>query len=342
MALVSVVVIFILGMYGVVLSLIGGFAVAYICEPFVDFFVTKKVPRILATPLVLLVGFFIAFLIGIFIIPFLYEQSTQIISLIPNSIQTINEVWLPKFEEFLISTEISDRESIEEFFSEVGFFDDLGNQALYAAKSIWDSTPTLLARVLDFVLIPVIAAALLLKAPHMKNTFMDLVPYAIRRRFRLTLIKLDRKMRAFTRGILLVAFILSCLYMVGFSIMGIKFAVAIGLIAGLCRVVPYLDVIVGGCLCLLSILANFVGWGQVIGCFGCIAIVQLIDGMFITPKIIGDSIGLNPVLIILTVLAFSYWFGFIGVVVAPPCLVFLSVLADDFVKYYQKSPFFLN
>ncbi len=340
--LVLFVILMILAMYGLVFSLLGGFAVAYVLEPFVVYLGKRKVSRTIATPIVLFMGIIIITLVSIFIVPFLYEQSAQIISLIPNAIQTINEVWLPNLEEFLISTEIADAESIESFFSEVGVFDDIGNQALFAIKSIWDSTPALFARLLDITLVPVIAFMTLIKWPKIKLFFASLVPFSIKRRIMASLTRVDRKMRAFTKGILSVAFILSCLYMAGFSVMGLKFAIAIGLIAGMCRVVPYLDILVGGVLCLLTILANFTGWSQVIICFGFIATVQLIDGMIITPKIIGDSIGLHPVLIILTVLTFGYWLGFLGVIIAPPCLVLGSVIAKDFLHYYKKSPFYLS
>ena len=340
--LLLVVILTILAMYGLVYSLLGGFALAYIAEPFVLFLAKYKVHRTIAAPIVLFTGMIIIALVCIFIVPFLYEQSAQIITLIPKAIQTINEVWLPNLEEFLISTEVTDAESIESFFTEVGVFDDIGNQALFAIKSIWDSTPTLFARLLDITLVPVIAFMTLIKWPKIKSFFASLVPFSIKRRIMASLTKIDRKMRAFTKGILSVAFILSCLYMAGFSVMGLKFAIAIGLIACMCRVVPYLDILVGGVLCLLTILANFTGWGQVILCFGYIAIVQFIDGMIITPKIIGDSIGLHPVFIILMVLTFGYWLGFIGVIIAPPCLVIGSVIVKDFMLYYKRSPFYLS
>ena len=133
----------------------------------------------------------------------------------------------------------------------------------------------------------------------------------------------------------MVAGILAVLYILGFSIIGLQGAFAIGLIAGACRIINYLDVIVGGTLSLMVILSDFQGIGQLLAVAGVFLVVQSVDGMFITPRVIGDRVGLHPVLVIVSILSFGDLFGFWGVLLAIPVLAVAKVL------WFSTKPFYL-
>ena len=125
-------------------------------------------------------------------------------------------------------------------------------------------------------------------------------------------------------------------------VFGFPFAISIAIVAGICRVVPYLDVVVGGLLSLIVILSNFENYGQVIGIVAVFGVVQAADGMFITPRIIGERVGIHPIVVILSVLALGDWFGFWGVLLAIPAVAVGKILAGALLPYYKRSHVYLG
>ena len=88
------------------------------------------------------------------------------------------------------------------------------------------------------------------------------------------------------------------MYAIGFSVVGLQTGAAIGVVCGIARFVPYLDIVVAIFLSFVVIVSSFSGWPVVIGVAGVILIVQLIDGTIVTPRIIGGKLGINPILIV--------------------------------------------
>ena len=136
------------------------------------------------------------------------------------------------------------------------------------------------------------------------------------------------------KGQAIVAGILAVLYVAGLSMIGLQGAVAIGLLSGICRLIPYLDVIIGGSLSLIVVLSDFQGAGQLLAVAGVFLIVQSLDGMLITPRIIGEKVGLHPIIVIVSIIAFGESFGFWGVILAIPGIAVAKVV------WYSAKPFY--
>jgi predicted PurR-regulated permease PerM len=127
----------------------------------------------------------------------------------------------------------------------------------------------------------------------------------------------DDMLGAFLRGQLLVMIALSIIYSIGLGLVGLKFAIAIGVVSGLVSFVPYLWKLVG-------VVATF-------------SIAQMLEGSLLTPKLVGDRIGLHPVLIIFAVAAGGQLFGFFGILLALPAAAVLSVLVRFAYHRYLKD-----
>jgi predicted PurR-regulated permease PerM len=152
--------------------------------------------------------------------------------------------------------------------------------------------------------------------------------------------EIDRAMSSFLRGQLSVAGILAVLYVVGFLIVGLPLAVAVGLIAGLGNVIPFVGTAVGVVLATGLVLMEDPGWTMLLSTWGVFVVVQLLEGWVITPRIVGESLDLSPFVVIVAVLVFGELFGFVGVLVAVPLTAVIKILGKSLLTGYRESAFF--
>ena len=147
----------------------------------------------------------------------------------------------------------------------------------------------------------------------------------------------DEVLGAFLRGQLLVMFALSVIYSVGLSLVGLKFAVAIGVVSGLVSFVPYLGFVFGISLAFLTVILEPNSLWLMAGVVATFSIAQFIEGSFLTPNLVGDRIGLHPVIIIFAVAAGGQLFGFFGILLALPAAAVLSVVVRFAYDRYLKD-----
>ena len=152
--------------------------------------------------------------------------------------------------------------------------------------------------------------------------------------------EIDTAMSSFLRGQITVALILAVLYAVGFLIVGLPLAVAVGLIAGLGNVVPFLGTTIGVVLATGLVLLEDPGWGVLLATWAVFLVVQTLEGWVITPKIVGESLDLSPFLVIVAVMVFGDLFGFVGVLVAVPLTAVLKILGRSLLSGYRESAWF--
>jgi predicted PurR-regulated permease PerM len=132
---------------------------------------------------------------------------------------------------------------------------------------------------------------------------------------------------------------LSVIYSVGLGLVGLKFAVAIGVVSGLVSFVPYLGFVFGISLAALTVALEPNPLWQMIGVVATFTIGQLLEGSILTPKLVGDRIGLHPVLIIFAIVAGGQLFGFFGILLALPAAAVLSVMVRfAYHRYLKENP----
>ena len=193
-------------------------------------------------------------------------------------------------------------------------------------SSIFKSTMSMLSALMHIVLVPVIAYYLLVSFEDIREGITDLIPPYTREPILQRLREMDMVLAAFIRGQLTIASILGVLYSLGFLMIGIDLALVLGLVSGVLWIVPYLGTlvaIVGGSA---LALAQFGDVTHVVYVWAWIGAVQLCEGYILTPKIVGEAIGLHPVVYILALIVGANLFGFVGMLVAIPVTAVLKVL----------------
>jgi predicted PurR-regulated permease PerM len=170
----------------------------------------------------------------------------------------------------------------------------------------------------------------------------DLVPPRYRDSVVARAREIDRAMSSFLRGQITVAMILAVLYTLGFLLVGVPLAVAVGLIAGLGNVIPFVGTAIGVVLATGLVLLENPGWTQLLAVWGVFAVVQALEGWVITPKIVGESLDLSPFVVIVAVMVFGELFGFVGVLVAVPLTAVLKILGSSLLAGYRDSAFFVE
>lgn len=147
----------------------------------------------------------------------------------------------------------------------------------------------------------------------------------------------DEVLGAFLRGQLLVMLALSVIYSVGLSLVGLQFAIAIGVVSGLVSFVPYLGFVFGIALAFLTVILEPNSLWLMAGVVATFSIAQFIEGSFLTPNLVGDRIGLHPVIIIFAIAAGGQLFGFFGILLALPAAAVLSVVVRFAYERYLKD-----
>jgi len=165
----------------------------------------------------------------------------------------------------------------------------------------------------------------------------DLIPPKYRDKTVDIVKQIDSQLRAFFRGQLTVATCLGVMYAIGFWAASTPLALMIGAFGLFASFVPYLGVVLTS---VLAISLTLLAWGidyHLIIVFITIAAAQFLEGNVLTPKIVGDQVGLNPVWVILAVLVFGNLLGFLGLLIAVPTAAALKVLVVEAVAYYKRS-----
>lgn len=168
----------------------------------------------------------------------------------------------------------------------------------------------------------------------------SLVPNQIRPVFSEFATEVDVKLTRVLRGQFLVIFILCLLYPTALLIAGLPAAIAVGVMIGLARFVPYMDTVVGISLCFFVLVTRSANNELIVAVSIAFLSVQFLDGLFITPRIMGKFSGLHPFFVILSVICFGNWFGFWGVLLAIPAAAILKVALTMMINTYRESDYF--
>lgn len=296
---------------------------AYLGDPLADKLQRLKFPRGIAVLTVFLLTFACVGLLVLLVVPLFRAQVSALLDSLPGIITAVEQVWLPRLYGFL---DIAPGE-------DVGFGAFLSRYSEMAESwggriilSLSKSGGALAAAVISLFLVPILTFYLLRDWDSILAKLARLVPSSQQETvFRLAR-ETDDVLGAFLRGQILVMIALGILYSVGLSIVGLEFAIAIGIVAGLVSFVPYLGFVFGIVLAGLTVALEPDPLWRLLGVVATFSIAQLIEGSILTPKLVGNRIGLHPVFVIFAVAAGGQLFGFFGILLALPIAAVLSVL----------------
>ena len=209
-------------------------------------------------------------------------------------------------------------------------------------KSVLGGTLSLLGALAGMVLVPVFAAYLLYDFDRILVGTRELVPP----RYRGIVVEIardvDKILGEFIRGQLIVMLILAVLYSLAYMMLGVRLGALIGITAGLLSFIPYVG---GGVALVFGVIMSLVYWtgfGQLIGVLVAYGIIQALEGLVITPRVVGDKVGLSAVWVLFALLVGGELFGFMGVLLALPAAAVTKIFVMRGLGWYRASELFLG
>lgn len=311
---------------------------AYFGNPLVNKLQYYKLPRTLAVVIVFCCMLLAISLLIVLLVPLLQRQLIILIQKIPAMLDFTQTVIIPWVSQQLNGFGIAeslDIGSIKTLVSE--HWQQAGSIAEQVVHTVSHSSAAFIAWIIDILLIPVVTFYLLRDWPNLLEDIEELLPRKQAPQIVKLLNECNEVLGAFFRGQFLVMIILGVIYAIGLSIMGLQLALLIGLIAGLLSIVPYLGMAIGLISALLAALLQFHDGIHLIYVLLVFLVGHIMEGMVLTPWLVGDKIGLHPVAVIFAILAGGQLFGFIGVLLALPVAAVLMVLLRHLKHHYLKD-----
>ncbi len=317
----------------------AGAALAYLTVPLVDRLEARRIRRDIGAMLVLLLASLVLLLLLMLIIPMLVSQVSSLIERLPSLVDRA-ELW----GERVVSPWLLDAFGLAIHFDSVSvkrtIASNIGNlrAALTGAlPALTDQGMALLTFLSNLFLTPVVAFYFLRDWHGIVERCARLLPDRWRDETARVAGNINHIVGEFLRGQLAVMLIMAVLYGTGWRLAGLQSGIAIGVVAGLLVCIPYVGAFIGVLLATLAALLQFGDLSGLLIVWAVYAAAQTAESFYITPKLVGDRIGLHPVLVIFALMAFGALFGFIGVLVALPASAVLQVLWHEGLDRYFAS-----
>ncbi len=320
----------------ILLPFVSAALLAYLGDPLVDRLEAMKLSRTLSVTLVFVLIFavFIPFLL--FLIPLIKEQLGSLLHQLPDYIDWLVVNLQPMLQDKVgINLPALEIEQLKETFTKE--WTNAGGFLKGLIRTVSHSGLVVAGWLANIILIPVITFYLLRDWDKLVAYIRDILPRSIEAKVTQMARESDEVLGAFLRGQMLVMLSLAIIYSIGLRIIGLEFSLLIGVFAGLLSFIPYMGLIVGILVAGAAILFQTHDITNLLWVFLVFGIAQMIEGMFLTPVLVGDRIGLHPVTVIFAVLAGGQLFGFFGILLALPVFAVIAVLLRHAHRKYKGS-----
>jgi predicted PurR-regulated permease PerM len=312
-----------------------GAVLAYALHPLVEQVAARRVPRLLAVVLVEIGA--IAALAGLvlLIVPILSKELPLLNEQLPLLVERINRSVSPWLKRMGVDVSL-DPANLRAVL--LRYLDANWGEGLAAALASARIGGSIVVAVVGYlVLVPVVLFFLLIDWPFYVLRAIALVPPRMREKVTSFTGDCDTVLGQYLRGQLLVMLMMAAFYSVGLALFGFDLAVPVGVFTGLAIFVPYVGFGIGLLLALLAGALQFTGWYGPIAVFTVYGIGQIVEGLFLTPKMVGERIGMSPLTVIFALFAFGHLFGFVGVLIALPASALIAVAAARLRAGYTQS-----
>lgn len=309
---------------------------AYLADPLADRLELRGLSRSAAVTVVFLFMTGIVLLLVVWLIPKLGHQIQVMIKLVPAVFEMVESRWLPWLESTLgVSFTALDWAGFRQLMT--GHWQQTGSLAKDIFSSLTESGLVLVAWLANLALIPVVMFYLLRDWDIMIERIGHLLPRNVEPKVRLWATECDEVLGAFIKGQLLVMMALGLIYAAGLWFVGLDLALLVGLLAGLASIVPYMGFFIGIVAAVVAAMLQFNDVTVLFWVGLVFAIGQMLEGMVLTPLLVGDRIGLHPVAVIFAIMAGGQLFGFVGILIALPVAAVIMVLLRHLHQGYKSS-----
>lgn len=323
----------------ILLPFVAGLAIAYLLDPLADRLEKLGASRLVAAILILLLFILVFALFLILLIPLLGDQLRRLIDELPNYLAALRALVVEagdgRLGQWLGFTEGELPRPLQDVTA------NLAEWAGGLVRSLLSGGVAIVSFLALFVVTPVVAFYMLLDWDRMVARIDGWLPRGQADTLRALARDIDSAIAGFVRGQGAVCVILGIIYAVGLSLVGLNFALLIGLGAGLISFIPYVGSTVG--LVAAAGVALFQFWPDWPWIAAVVAIFffgQFVEGNILQPRLVGSRVGLHPVWVMFALFAFGYLFGFVGMLLAVPLAAVIGVLSRFALRCYLASPLY--
>ena len=319
----------------VLLPFVAGIIIGYLLDPLASRLEKMKIGRTTATFLILFLCIMIIIPAVIALFSVLDKQLSDFLQGLPSYISSFNQ----KIEPFILRLQNNipnlSKESIQEYLQQnlsngLKIFGGLIRRIITGGYA--------LINVLSLLLItPIVAFYMLRDWDSFVKKVDDLLPKAYKKEIETQAKAIDKIISSFIRGQLSVCILLGSFYALGLTIVGLDLGLVVGFVAGIISFIPYVGSIVGFITALGIAFAQFDSWIPIVQVAGVFLVGQFLEGNFLTPKLVGDSVGLHPVWVMFALLAGGVLLGFLGLMIAVPLAAVIGVLVRFAITKYKQS-----
>ena len=314
------------------------FILAYALRPVCLWLERHKLPRAAAAAIAMIIGLAIIFSILSLFISLLKTEIPLIKTQFPEWIQN-TQTWLgPKLNEFHINVDWSTLKNTATQRITEHLNDNSDTLITSTLERVLTSGSSVITGFVNLVLTIFVMFYLLIDWDHFFKLVSKMVPLRAQETVHHLAMHADGLLSQYLRGMLIVISIMSVFYSVGLSLIGIKGATALGVFTALMIVIPYIGITLGFTLAIFAAILQFGPGGAIIGVLVLYGLGQFIEGFFLTPRLVGERIGLHPVAVVFALMLFGKLFGFFGVLLALPISAVSVVLIEyTWSRYTQSS-----
>ena len=323
----------------VLLPFVAGGILAFFLDPATDR-LQRVMPRWAATILVLVLFLVVCVLAVLLFVPLVVSQIAGLISALPGYTELLNEFFRPAMQ--WLQEQLGEEQVEQLRESAAGFVGDALAVAASVVTGVLRSGVALLNLLSLLVITPVVAFYLLRDWDRLVATVDAYLPHRYQPTIRRLAREVNSTLQSFLIGQATVCLILGVAYAVALSIVGLNFGLVIGLIAGALTFIPYVGSLVGFILSVGIALLQFDDWIMWVVVAAIFFIGQAIEGNFLTPKLVGSSVGLHAVWVIFALMAGGALFGFTGILLAVPVAAVIGVLIRFSLQRYRDSTLYLD
>lgn len=322
----------------VLLPFVLAAGIAYFSDPLADRLERRGCSRVLATVIITL-GAILVFVISFMVlIPLLINQIQLAIDAAPQLFSAARD-FLQAHVAPILDERSGVRDALNKALDQVqGQLKDISVSVLQGAWSVSLAGFQVIALM---VVTPVVAFYLLMDWDRMIAQIDDALPLQHREEIRGLARQVNEVLAGFVRGQLTVCFILGSFYAISLTLIGLPFGLLVGLFAGLISFIPFVGAITGGVLSIGIALVYF--WTDpiwIIATAAVFGIGQAVEGNYLSPKLVGDSVGLHPVWLMFALSAFGSLFGFTGMLIAVPTAAVIGVFLRFSIRKYKQGPLY--
>ncbi|HUC60516.1 MAG TPA: AI-2E family transporter [Alphaproteobacteria bacterium] len=334
-------VVFCLALYvlrAVLLPFVAGMAVAYMFDPIVDRIERAGVSRTLATVIVTAAFFLVVIVVAAALLPLIESELVALVKSVPHFVDIVRDETMRLVQRVAFSMSPDDVQRVRAAMG------DFAGKAVAWLGSVlgglW-SGGLALVNLLSLVFItPVVTFYLLRDWERIVHAVDGWLPRDHAATIRELMREIDTTLAGFARGQALVCLFLGTFYSVGLLIVGLQFGLVVGIGAGLLSFVPFIGTLGGFVAALALAFFQFSDWRWIAATAAVFVAGHLIEANLLSPKLIGDRVGLHPVWVIFALLAGAALLGFVGILLAVPVAASVGVLARFTLKQYLAGPLY--